>query len=118
MSSPGSVRKTDKSRNRDAYANAPTVPMMDPADPTQHLYDITGNPMSVRQSPSNSLKGMAEKARVQGASKEMARRNAIPLMVDEKAIEMARKKAMLKQAQRSGRDSTMLTGGNSGGLGG
>ena len=49
---------------------------------------------------------------------EMARRNAIPLMVDEDAIEMARRRAMLKQAQRSGRESTMLSGGNTGGLGG
>ena len=49
---------------------------------------------------------------------EMARRDAIPLMVDETAIQMARKRAMLKQAQRSGRESTMLSGGNTGGLGG
>ena len=49
---------------------------------------------------------------------EMARRDAIPLMVDEAAIQMARKRAMLKQSQRSGRESTMLSGGNTGGLGG
>lgn len=49
---------------------------------------------------------------------EMARRNAIPLMVDEAAIEAARRRALERQAQRSGRESTMLTGGNTGGLGG
>lgn len=49
---------------------------------------------------------------------EMARRNAIPLMVDEEAIMAARKRALLKQSQRSGRESTMLSGGNTGGLGG
>ncbi len=42
---------------------------------------------------------------------EMARRDAIPLMQDESAMEAAKKRAMINQQKRSGRESTMLTVG-------
>lgn len=42
---------------------------------------------------------------------EMARRNAIPLMTDEKSIEEARRRALSNQMQRGGRGSTMLSAG-------
>lgn len=42
---------------------------------------------------------------------EMARRDAIPLMQDESAMEAAKKRAMINQQKRSGRESTMLSVG-------
>lgn len=42
---------------------------------------------------------------------EMARRDAIPLMQDESALEAAKKRAMINQQKRSGRESTMLSVG-------
>jgi len=42
---------------------------------------------------------------------EMARRNALPLMQDDAAIEAAKKRALVNQQKRSGRDSTILSVG-------
>lgn len=65
----------------------------------------------------NQSRGFKEFLQKSIDKREMDRRNAIPLMVDELAIEAARKRAVLNQLRRSGRQSTMLTN-NSDALGG
>jgi len=96
-----------------------------PAKVVSGLKDISRKAPITPDPGENYRKRQRDKKREEEASAaaaapglEMARRNAIPLMVDEAAIEAARRRAMERQAQRSGRESTMLSGGNTGGLGG
>lgn len=67
---------------------------------------IGGRPAAQRRK-----KAAMEEAVRTAPAREMARRDAIPLLVDEPAIEEARRRMLLTQGQKSGRQSTMLSSG-------
>lgn len=67
---------------------------------------IGGRPAAIRRK-----KAVIEEANRTAPAREMARRDKIPLLVDEPAIEEARRRMLLTQGQKSGRQSTMLSSG-------